>query len=170
MVKRSGGGSGGSGSGSGGPLGDFANLMSQFQVPGINWQELVATQQRNLEAVAKANQVLFEGASAVMRRELEVLRSAMEEAAASSRELMQQRGGDPQASATKRLEMARAAFERAIDNMRELSDLAAKCNREALDVVNRRTLEAFDEMRAAFDGTGAERRGGGAGGGPRGEG
>ena len=163
MVKRSGGGSGGSG----GPFGDFANLMTQFQVPGINWQELVTTQQRNLEAVAKANQILFEGASAVMRREIEVLRSAMEEAATASRALVQQRGGDPQASAAERLAMARTAFERAIENMRELSDLAARCNREALDVVNRRTLEAFDEMRAAFDGTNPERRGGG---GARGEG
>jgi phasin family protein len=166
MVKRS----GGSG---GGPFGDFANLMNQFQVPGINWQELVTTQQRNLEAVAKANQVLFEGANAVMRREIEVLRSAMQEAATASRALMQQRAGDPQAGAAERLAMARTAFERAIENMRELSDLAARCNREALDVVNRRTLEAFDEMRAAFDATGAERRGGGgggAGGGARGEG
>ena len=167
MVKRS----GGTGGGTGNPFGEFADLMSRFQVPGMNWQELVAAQQRNLEAVARANQVLFEGASAVMRREMEVLKSAMDEAVASSRELMQKPGGDPQANAAKRLELARTAFERAIENMRELSELAARCNREALDVVNRRTLEAFDEMRAAFDGTNPERRGGGStGGGGRGGG
>ena len=139
MVKRTG----------GGGDDDFSKLMGQFQVPGVDWQGLIAAQQKNLEAVAKANQVLFEGASAVMRRELEVLQAAMDEAVASSQELMRG-GGDPQANAARRMELARAAFERALENMRELSELAARCNREALDVVNRRTLEAFDEMRAAL--------------------
>ncbi len=136
MVKRTGGGD------------ELTRLMSQFQIPGMDWQGLMAAQQRNLEALAKANQVLFEGAGAVMRRELEVLQLAMDEAVAASQELM--REGDPQAHTAKRVELARAAFERALENMRELSELAAKCNREALDVVNRRTLEAFDEMKAAL--------------------
>ena len=121
----------------------------QFRFPGVDWQGLVELQQRNLEAVAKANQVLFEGAGVVVRRELEALQSALEEAMAAARDLMQE--GDPQANAAKRLELARGAFERSLENMRELSELAAKCNREALDVVNKRTLEAFDEIGAALE-------------------
>ena len=133
----------------GGDFGDFGRLMGQFQLPNVDWQGLIALQQRNLEAVAKANQVLFEGAGAVVRRELEALQASMDEAMAAAQQLM--KGGDPQANATKRLELARGAFERSLENLRELSDLAARCNREALDVVNKRTLEAFDEMRAALE-------------------
>ncbi len=59
--------------------------------------------------------------------------------------------GDPQAHASKRLAMAKASFEAAIQNMRELAELANQSNREALEVINKRALESFEEIKKALE-------------------
>ena len=128
---------------------DFSKIMGEYKIPGVDWQEMIASQQKNLQALAKANQVLVEGAQAVMRREIEILQKAMAEAAEASKELMQQ--GDPQAQASKRLELAKSSFEAAVQNMRELAEVAGRSNREALEVINQRALESFEEIKRAMD-------------------
>ncbi len=59
--------------------------------------------------------------------------------------------GDPQAQASKRLELAKASFEAAVQNMRELAEVAGRSNREALEVINQRALESFEEIKKAMD-------------------
>jgi phasin family protein len=130
---------------------DFADLtkvMKDYQMPGVDWQELMASQQKNLEALTKANQVLFEGAQAVVQREVEILQKAMQEFAEASRELMQE--GDARVQAQKRLELAKTSFETALQNMRELAELATRSNREALELINQRAMESFEEIRSAM--------------------
>ncbi|MGH6896142.1 MAG: phasin family protein [Geminicoccaceae bacterium] len=127
---------------------DFAKMMQDYQLPGVDWQEVMASQQKNVEALTKANQVLFEGAQAVVQREMEILQKAMQEFAEASRDLMQE--GDAQAQAQKRLELAKASFETALQNMRELAELATQSNREALELINRRAMEGFEEIRRAL--------------------
>ena len=56
---------------------DLTKMMRDYQLPGVDWQELMASQQKNVEALTKANQVLFEGAQAVVQREVEVLQKAI---------------------------------------------------------------------------------------------
>jgi phasin family protein len=136
---------------------DLTRMMQDYQVPGVDWQELMASQQKNVEALTRANQVLLEGAQAVIQREVEIMQKAMQEFAEASRELMQE--GDPQAQAQKRLELAKASFEAALRNMRELAEMAGRSNREALEMINQRAMESFDEIRSAM----AQKREGGAG-------
>jgi phasin family protein len=129
-------------------IADFSKMMGEYQIPGVDWSELMASQQKNLQALAKANQLLVEGAQAVIRREVEILQKAMAELADASKEMMQQ--GDPQAQASKRLELARTSFEATIQNMRELAEVAGRSNREALEVINQRALESFEEIKSAM--------------------
>ena len=136
---------------------EFTRMMQDYQVPGVDWQELMAAQQKNVEALTKANQVLFEGAQAVIQREIEIMQKAMQEFAEASRDLMQE--GDPQAQAQKRLELARTSFEAALRNMRELAELAGRSNREALEMINLRAMESYEEIRSAL----TQKRAGGAG-------
>jgi phasin family protein len=135
---------------------ELTKMMKGYQVPGVDWQELMASQQKNVEALNKANQVLLEGAQSVIQREVELLRQAIQEFAEASRGLMQE--GDPQAHTQRRLELAKASFEAALRNMRELAEMAGQANREALATINQRALESFDEIRTAM----AQKREGGA--------
>jgi phasin family protein len=127
---------------------DLAKIMGEYQIPGVDWSELMASQQKNLQALAKANQLLVEGAQAVVRREVEILQKALAELAAASKDMMQQ--GNPQAQAAKRLELAQASFQAAIQNMRELAEVAGRSNREAMEVINQRALESFEEVKQAL--------------------
>jgi phasin family protein len=92
----------------------------------------------------------------VIQREVEIMQKAMQEFAEASRDLMQE--GDPQAQAQKRLELAKSSFEAALRNMRELAELAGQSNREALELINKRAMESFDEIRGALT---TKRQGGG---------
>jgi phasin family protein len=127
---------------------DFAKLMADYRLPGVDWQELIASQQKNVEALTQANRVLFEGAQAVVQREIEILQNAMQELAAASRDLMQE--GDARAHAQKRLDLAKTSFETALQNMRELAELATQSNREALELINRRAMASLEEIRRAL--------------------
>jgi phasin family protein len=128
---------------------DLAKMMRDYQMPGVDWQELMASQQKNVAALTKANQLLMQGAQTVMQRQIEILQRAMAEAVEASQELMKE--SDPQAGAQKRFELARASFEAAIKNMRELAELATKSNQEALEVINQRAVESFEEIKRSLE-------------------
>lgn len=127
---------------------DLTKMISDLQVPGVDWPAVMASQQKNLEALTKANQVMFEGTRAVMQREIEILQKAMAEFAAATKDLMAE--GDPGAQASKRLELAQASFQAAVENMRELAELAGRSNREALEVINQRAAESLEEIQKAM--------------------
>ncbi|MEM7026371.1 MAG: TIGR01841 family phasin [Pseudomonadota bacterium] len=127
-------------------LGELSKLLSNFKIPEIDWQGVMAAHQKNWAALSEANQVWLEGAQKVMHKEVEVLQKAMAEAAEASKEMMKE--GDARAAAEKRLEHAKASFESAVSNMRERSDLMSKSGQEALNVIHRRALENFEEIKA----------------------
>jgi phasin family protein len=53
----------------------------------------------------------------------------------------------PQAKAAKQAELLKLAYERAVTNTRELSDLIQRSNGEALSLLNHRFTEAMDEVK-----------------------
>jgi phasin family protein len=127
-------------------FGELSKRLSEFKIPEIDWQELMAAQQKNWAALGQANKVWLEGTQKVVRREVEILQSALEEAAEASKDMMKE--GDARAAAEKRLELAKSSFEKAISNIRELSEAASRANQDALDVMQKRAIEGFDEIRA----------------------
>jgi phasin family protein len=54
----------------------------------------------------------------------------------------------PQAKAAKQAELLKTAYEHAVANMKELSDLIQHSNGEALALINKRFVEAMDEVKA----------------------
>ena len=137
----------GSGQGSGNrPEADMMRMLADFRLPGMpDVEQLANAQRRNFEALSAANKVALEGAQAVARRHMEILQQSMSEMT----QAMQSMTGaqDPQARATKQAEMLKAAYERAVGNMREVADLIQKSNAEALSLLNQRFTEAMDEVK-----------------------
>jgi len=124
---------------------DLSKRLGELKFPEIDWQELMAAQQKNWAALGQANKVWLEGTQKVVQREVEILQSALAEAAEASRDLMKE--GDARTAAEKRLEHAKSSFEKAISNIREISDAATRANRDALEVIQKRAIEGFDEIR-----------------------
>jgi len=124
---------------------DFSKLLNDFKVPGVDLDSLVATQRKNIEAVTAANQLAFEGMQAVARRQMEILKETMDEANSVMRQAMTQ--GAPEDKMSKQAELSKAAFEKALANMRELAEMVAKANREAAEVISKRVTASIDELK-----------------------
>ncbi|MDH3659900.1 MAG: phasin family protein [Alphaproteobacteria bacterium] len=128
---------------------DVSKMFANFSVPGVDWQEIMASQQKNIAALTEANQRLIEGAQAVMQQQSAIMSKAMAELTAANQELMQE--GDPQAGAQKRFDLAKTSFESAVGNMQELAELAGQSNSEAMEIINKRAAEAFEEIRQLIE-------------------
>src|SRR5258708_29601463 len=59
------------------PVFDFTKLMSQFRLPGVDFAALVDRERKNIEALAKANRIAFEGWQRLVRRPAEILQETM---------------------------------------------------------------------------------------------
>lgn len=131
---------------------DFAKMfempkqMGDFKFAPVDMEGLVAAQRKNVEALAQANQLAVESFQAVARRQSEIFRSVMEEAATAMRDVMA--AGSPEEKAAKQADLMKDAFQRAISNTREMSELLAKSQYEALDVVQKRVMESLDELKS----------------------
>jgi phasin family protein len=127
-------------------FGELSKRLSELKIPEIDWQELLAAQQKNWAALGEANKVWLEGTQKVVKREVEILQSALADAAEASKDMMKE--GDARAAAEKRLELAKISFQKAISDIRELSEAASRANHDALAVIQKRALEGLDEIKS----------------------
>ena len=124
---------------------DPAKLMNEFKMPGVNMEQVVASQRRNLEALTAANTLAVQGFQAVTKRQAEILKQTLEQTSVAMREVMA--AGSPEDKAARQTELAKEAFERAIANMRELAEMVSKAQTEANEVITKRVTESLDEMK-----------------------
>lgn len=123
---------------------EMMKAMGGMKLPDLS--ALAEAQRRNLEALATANRVAMEGAQAVAKRNMEIMQQAMTEMTDAAQKLASGEAS-PQAKAAQQAEIMKAAYERAVANMREIADLIQKSNGEAVSVLNRRFGEAMEEAR-----------------------
>ena len=120
------------------PVFDFTKLMSQFQLPGVDFAALVDRERKNIEALAKANRIAFEGWQRLVRRQAEMLQETMKKVVADA--------GQEDAK-KKRADLAKEGFEKALANMRELAEMTTRSQKEAFDVVRKRIEENVEGIR-----------------------
>jgi phasin family protein len=125
---------------------DVSKVLSPVRMLGVDMDAMMAGQRRNIEALTAANQAAFEGLQAVTRRQAEMLRQSVDEAAQAVKDMLA--AGSPEEKATRQTELAKAAFARAIANTRELTDLVTRSQGEAFDVLNKRVTEGLDEVKS----------------------
>lgn len=124
---------------------DLSKVMADFKMPGVDMEDVISAQRRNIDAVTQANRLAFEGMQAVMRRQQEVAQQMLTEMQASMKELMAQSA--PEEKVAKQTELLQANFEKLLENMRELTELMAKSNNECADVLSKRFSESLTELK-----------------------
>jgi phasin family protein len=124
---------------------DVSKYLGDFKVPGVDVETLVASQRKNIEALTQANKLAFEGIQALFKRQVEIARSSIEESASAARHLVE--AGTPQEKAVRQTELTKEAFEQALANARELSEIVAKSNSEAFEALNKRFFQILDELK-----------------------
>ncbi|UUX51256.1 TIGR01841 family phasin [Nisaea acidiphila] len=125
---------------------DFQKIMTDFKMPGIDADALMNAQQKNIEAITNANQLAAEGMQAIGKRQAELFQQAVEESQKALGDLMSQ--GAPEDRVAKQAEAVKKTIEQTVSNMREISEMLAKSNQEAFDVLNKRITESLDELQS----------------------
>jgi len=110
---------------------------------------LMAAHKRNMEVLSNANRLALEGAQAVARRHMEIMQQTMTELSEHVRELTTTES--PQAKAARQADLVKKSYERAVANIRDLSDLIQRSNGEALAVLSERFKEAMDEIKGLME-------------------
>lgn len=125
---------------------EFTRMFAEMKFPAApDTEALLGAHRRNMEALSAANRIAMEGAQAVAKRHMEIMQQTMAELTDSMRALATTEA--PQAKAAKQAEMVKLAYEHAVANTRELSDLIQRSNREALEQLNKRFIDAMEEVK-----------------------
>ena len=125
---------------------EFTRMMTQMKFPALPGADaLLGAHQRNMEAISAANRIAIEGAQTVAKRHLEIMQQTMAELTETMQALASSEA--PQAKVAKQTELLKRAYERAVANASELSELIQRSNREALEQLNKRFTEAMEEVK-----------------------
>lgn len=125
----------------------FFNDMKMPVMPGLD--AFVSSYRRNMETLSAANRVALEGAQMVARRHMEIMQQAMTELTETMKAVASVESAP--AKAAKQAELLKHSYERAVANLKELSDLIQNANNEAIALLNKRFAEAMDEVRTIID-------------------
>ena len=132
---------------------DFADMMNfgkfgdslNMRFPMMDAEAIMQTQRRNIEVLTQANQICYEGVQAVAQRQAEIMRKSFEDCSRVVQEMA--KPGDVEDRLSRQADAAKDAYEASVANMRELAEMSVKSNSEAVELLNKRMTEAFDELR-----------------------
>ena len=124
---------------------EITSKLKDYKLPGIEVEAVVASQRKNVEALANASRAAFEGAQAVAKRQAEILQETMNQTAKSFGTLAE--AGSPPEVAAKQAELAKEALAKALGNMRELADMVTKAQQGAMDSISSRISQSLDEIK-----------------------
>jgi phasin family protein len=127
-------------------LAQLTKAFTNVQVPEVNIETVLQSQQKNVEALTAANQRAFEGTWNMVTRQGEFLREMMEAATAAAQEV--QTAASTGEMATQQGELMRQALERMLVTLREMSEAAAQAQIEALNAMTARMAESIDEIQS----------------------
>ncbi|MEX0814101.1 MAG: phasin family protein [Dongiaceae bacterium] len=128
--------------------GEFGKMFGNGKTPGFDIEAMLASQRKNVEALTAANQAAIEGVQAVTRRQMEIARRAVEEFSQAGMGLTST--GSAEDRVAKQAATIKDAFEGALANVRELTDIMQKSGNEAVEVLSKRVYANLAEMQTAF--------------------
>jgi phasin family protein len=130
---------------------DFTRLVSEMKLPaGPDMEVLLSLLKRNMETLFGINRIAADGAQAVAKRHMEIMQQTMSEMSETLRSLAALTD-TPQAKAAKQTELLKKAYERALSNTRELSEVIQRSSTEAMELLNHRFTEAMDEVKSLVE-------------------
>ncbi len=126
-------------------------LFSAAKLPGVDADAVLAAQQKNVDSLIEANQVVIAGYQDLYKRQVALFEAAV----AETKDQLAQVQGQPLTAdqATKNVEALKGAFEKAATDVKELAELAQKANTGAFEIVKTRAEEAVAEFKAAAEKT-----------------
>jgi phasin family protein len=117
---------------------------SDLGLPKVDVDQLIDAHRKNLDALDRSVKVAAEGAKSLADKQREILESALTEAAAMARDFKPT--GDPQQIVAKQTEFAKKAFESAVQNTRDVAELATKTTSDATAIIRDRLRDSLSDL------------------------
>jgi phasin family protein len=127
---------------------DLTKAWVSFKLPSLKMDTLLEVHRKNTAALTNANQVVFEGLKRLAQRQGELFATAVNDCSKVTYDVLA--GSSFEEKATNQVDAARHMYVASVARLQELSDIAVKTNVTAVDILNTRVSEAFDEFRALF--------------------
>lgn len=127
---------------------DMSKMWSEFKMPTVDIDAIVAAQQKNFEALTAANKLVVEGFQAIAKRQAELVREAFEHSVKATEQLAASK--TPEERFLKHADLSKEAIETSLANARELTVLWTKSADKTLDIVASRVAESLEEAKVLF--------------------
>ena len=129
------------------PFANFSKMFEQFKMPGVDMTAMMAERRKDIEAVVAVNKSAYEAMQALGKKQTEMMQETMQglQQAASSAAANATSGkgfGDAQTQTV----MARAGFEKALADMKELAEIARKSQADAMAIMTQRASQQMLEI------------------------
>ena len=124
----------------------FGDMCGNNALPQINIEPLLDAQRKGLEAMSAASEKALEGARALTQRQAEFARNAVEDSSSAFAALGKAK--NPSEALEAQTELARTAFDKAVKDLGELSELVTKTSADVSAPIAARVQESFDEFKA----------------------
>jgi phasin family protein len=132
---------------------DLTKAWSIPKFPTLNVEALLEVHRKNVVALTKASQVVCDGLTTLARRERDLFKSTVDDYTKVTSDVLTETSVEERA--TKQVDVAGHIYASSVARFLELSDIAVKTNVSAVDILNARVTEGFDEFMALFAGRGA---------------
>jgi hypothetical protein len=131
----------------GDPFSQFAAMFQQYKLPGLDMSAILDARRKDVEALAEANQVAFGGMQAIQGKQLEILRSALD----NFQTIAQQLATSPAKPAVSPTEVVQTALHLALADMQDIAQKTQQAQTQAYAIVAKRMEQAANELRASLE-------------------
>ena len=126
---------------------DMAKMMGgefKMQPFAPSMEGMMQLYRRNMEAMAAAQQMAWENAQEIARRQAELARQNIESAASLMQTVIAAQ--TPEEKVARQTEATKATMERCTANLKEVTDMMAKTQSQAMDAMNSHVCETLDQI------------------------
>lgn len=127
---------------------DLRSTLDKLKLPGVNTEALIDHGRKDIEALLAANERVFNSVEALSQKQAALFLDIMREWQAGAKDVIAK--SSTSEKATHVSQHAQRAFTRALANMKEMADIAAKSHEDVLGILNKRYQENVEEFRQSM--------------------
>jgi phasin family protein len=109
-------------------------------------ETFMAAQQRNIDALASASQIVVDGVKTIAQRQGEMMQFSVDQLMSASHDVLAMKATDLQP--VDQFAKAKAQYEAAVNNAKELAEIAMKAQGEAVAVLSKCVMANIDDLKA----------------------
>jgi phasin family protein len=133
------------------PFGDITKIMQQFELPGVDMSKVVESYRKDIAALVESNKTAWAAMQAISAKQTEMLKETMKTIQEASVSAAKSAAAN---DVTKQGDIVRKACDKALADMKELADLAAKSQSDAMAHITQRASEHMQEIKTLMQGAG----------------